>query len=123
MEKAQPVVLCPDPLNPEHLDGVLLPEANLAFLAVKPDHPWPGKPWRHVRLDVHSDPKSDRRYREEYDRYCHLQRELMDTAYQTLKEAKTLHDELEAVYNPWVDFAAQNELCQLHMDYLLGRME
>ena len=70
-----------------------------------------------------ADPQNLRRHRDEFRHIRRLQTELLETACQMLREAKALHDELEAVYNPWVDFDAQNELCQLHMDYLLGRME
>ena len=39
-------------------------------------------------------------------------------AYRALREAKAVHDEIEAVYNPHVDFAAVNALAQAHIERL-----
>ena len=39
-------------------------------------------------------------------------------AYCALREAKAVHDEIEAVYNPHVDFAAVNALAQAHIERL-----
>ena len=41
-------------------------------------------------------------------------------AYKALAEAKRLHDELEAVYNPHVDFARVYALAHAHALQLLG---
>ena len=35
-----------------------------------------------------------------------------------MREAKAVHDEIEAVYNPHVDFAAVNALAQVHIERL-----
>ena len=41
-------------------------------------------------------------------------------AYDELRQAKALHDELEAVYNPHVDFARVYALAHAHALQLLG---
>jgi len=121
--KEQPVVLCPSPLHPQRLEAVLVPEAALAFVAVSRRKPWQGSVWRHLRLDAMADPQAVRSLREEYKAAQRIQDELIDLACHSLHKAKAFHDDLEAVYHPYVDFEGQNELCQLHIDYLLGRME
>lgn len=123
IRKEQPVILCPTPLNPRRLEAVLLPEAGLAFVSVYRRDPWPGDIWRHLRLDAMIREDVVRACREEYRSARRLQGELLESACRSLKEARRLHDELEGVYNPHVDFAGLNELCLLHVDYLLGQME
>ena len=120
IQKQQPVILCPQPLNPLRLEAVILPEAELAFAAVSRRSPWQGTVWRHLRLDAMAD---SRELREEFKGARRIQEELLRMAFLSLQEAKALHDELEGVYKPYVDFEGENELCQLHIDYLLGRME
>ena len=122
-QKNQPVVLCPEPLDPRRLEAVLLPEAGLAFVSVRRKEPWPDNVWRHLRLDAMAGETVLKQNREEYRAARRLQSELLELACRSLAEAKRLHDELEAVYHPYVDFAGQNELCCLHIDYLLGQME
>ena len=117
--QGQPVILCPDPLEPSRAEALLIPGAGLAFAAVERDRPWPGNVWRHLRLDAMAGGDALRRSRGAKRMYT----QLMDLATEELTAAKALHDELEAVYNPHVDFAAQRELCELHIDHLLGRME
>ena len=123
IRREQPVILCPCPLNPQRLEAVLLPETELAFVAVSRRKPWQGSVWRHLRLDAMADPQAIRSLREEYKAAQRIQDELIDLACHSLHKAKAFHDDLEAVYHPYVDFEGQNELCQLHIDYLLGRME
>lgn len=123
IQKKQSVVLCLCPMDPQKFEAVLLPETGVAFVSVSRRKPWQGSVWRHLRLDAMADPQSIRVLREEFKSSQHIQDELLDMAYCSLHRAKTLHDDLEAVYRPYVDFEGENELCRLHMDYLLGRME
>jgi len=123
VQRQQPVILCPCPLNPQRLEALLLPEADLAFVAEPPREAWTGPVWRHLRLDAMVDGEAVRALREEYRRVRHVRDELMELAVQSLQEAKALHDDLEEDYRPCVDFPGLDELCRLHMDYLLGTME
>ena len=54
-ENGYDAVLCHDPLEPEKLEAVLLPEAGLAFLALEKSMAAYLKPWRHLRLDALAD--------------------------------------------------------------------
>ena len=80
-QKCSRVILCPRPLLPRQLEAVLLPELSLAFLRA----PAPLMVPRGERL---------------------LSGEAMSAAVEALREAKRLHDSLEAVYRPYMDFEA-----------------
>ena len=45
-------------------------------------------------------------------------KDVITIANNALREAKAVHDEIEAVYNPHVDFAAVNALAQAHIERL-----
>ncbi len=99
-------VLCLSPLCPERLDALLLPERGLGFVSASATEP--DEPWRHVRLDALVEPEALRTYRAALRRRDKLRRGLLDEAVTLLASAKEYHDELERVYNPYVDFAALN---------------
>ena len=94
-------VLCLSPLCPEELEGLLLPQAGLAFLA--------GERRAEGERSIHIDallPPPEREERLVRRRALQLQRSALDAAVKELHRAKELHDELEAVYRPYMDFSA-----------------
>ena len=113
------VILCHDPLEPELPEAVLLPEAGLALLAA--DRPLPPELeiYRHLRLDALAGTPDAalrtllRRRKKESDL-------LLNAAFDTLARAKVLHDRLEAVYHPHVDFAGSAALSEDHIHWLFG---
>ena len=82
-ERGRRVIRCLRPLNPEETEAVILPEAGIAFLAEK---------WEN--------------------REGALRDAVCARAVGRLREAKRLHDELEAVYRPFVDFAALTDFTE-----------
>lgn len=116
-------VACPDPLRPEETEAVLIPEAGIGFLAVTRARPYPGQVWRHLRLDAMAGADALRSGRESRRRAQRRRELLLYDAGQALAAAKAKHDQLEAVYNPYVDFSGVYDLCEAHTDYLLGRLE
>ena len=84
------VILCPRPLRPGQLEAVLLPELSIAFLRAP------------AALMV---PAGERL----------LSGKALSAALDDLRAAKTLHDKLEAVYRPYMDFDA---LTAFTKDYL-----
>ena len=80
-QRASRVIRCPRPLRPEQLEAVLLPEEGMAFLRA----PAP--------LFV---PQGERA----------SSRKALEEGVAELREAKALHDKLEAVYRPYMDFDA-----------------
>ena len=77
------VIRCLRPLNPEETEAVLLPELGLGFF---------------------SDGQENRE--------AALRDAVLERAGERLREAKRLHDELEAVYRPFVDFAELTEFTE-----------
>ena len=101
-------VLCSG--DPESLDGVFIPALHAAWVdgtaphVVEPRHFGADSDYvdlgRFVRL-----PMSEKD-REEIRRLTAAYRECYREAYEKLAEAGSLHDQLEAVYKPYMDFAA-----------------
>lgn len=98
------VVACPDPMAPERLAHLLVPELSLAFLSCAPDQSLPAAPYRRLRLDAMADEQLLRRSRPRLRFSQKVSAALVDEAVESLAQAKAMHDELEGLYNPYVDF-------------------
>ena len=96
------VILCPSPLCPEETEGVLVPGASLALLRGC----WDVEGARHIRLDALIPAQRQKELRSALRSGRRLERECMAAALTKLSQAKALHDELEAVYRPYMDFTA-----------------
>ena len=111
-------ILCPDPLDPDELQAVLLPERSLGFIAVSRSEPYDGDVSRRVRLDAIADREQLEKTRRDLRRSRRLYDELMLRAAEQLSAAKGLHDELEGIYNPCVDFEGLYAAAQEHISWL-----
>ena len=107
-------IVCPDPVDPEKLAALILPEDGLSLVAVSGDFRFDGKAARHFRLDTAAE-LSDAK-RKEVRRAAALRRSLAAEACSALRRAKELHDELEAAYHPFVDFRALTRFEQKHLE-------
>ena len=97
------LILSPDPLDPVRLSAVLLPDCGLAF--VDPGWELPGS--QHIQLHTtasHSPAPFAA---------------LMDQALEKLRQAKALHDQLEAVYKPYMDFPALDAFTAQEIEKLI----
>lgn len=108
-------VICPSPINPDKLEAVLIPELSLGFLASDSRNGFSGKVYRHVRLDALIDRQRLKVNRIEIRRAARRYKELMEDAGNILADAKVMHDDLERIYNPHVDFDGVYELCSKHI--------
>ena len=118
-ERGIAAVLCPDPMFPENLEAVLLPELSLGFLAIDSRRGYDGSVYRHVRLDAITENKAKiarQRYRTALKQY----NELLRSATGELAEAKRLYARIEGIYNPHVDFDGIYELAEQHIKNLIG---
>lgn len=97
------VILCPDPLTPQRLEGLILPGQGLAFAAGSAN-----PRAERVFLGEAAENEDLRRCRE-------LREILLFEAVQHLREAKHLHDELEALCHPYVDFSAVDEILRTQL--------
>ncbi len=104
LESGQVCILCPDPVCPEKAAHLLLPELGLCFISQSAALPYSGPVYRHVRLDALADPNLLREQRGDLRALSGASDALLRRAESKLAKAKALHDELEALYNPHVDF-------------------
>lgn len=119
-ERGLDAVLCHDPLFPEKTEALLLPELSLGLVAVDAATGLEGDSYRHMRLDALADKAL---LAEERPRLRAMRKEhaaLLSAAVDTLARAKALHDRLEQVYNPHVDFAGLYAAADDHIAWLLG---
>ena len=114
-------VCCPDPLEPEKLEAVLLPEAGFGCVAAPPEAEWKSAVTRRVRLDALPDAERLREARPRLRECKKLRGRLLAQASAELAAAKALHDELEALCNPFVDFSGVYREAEAHIKRLLGR--
>ena len=98
------VVACPSPMAPERLEHLIVPQLSLAFLSASPAQSFPGRPYRRIRLDAMVDTNLLYRSRPRLRFSRKVVISLIEEAVASLAQAKSMHDELEALYNPHVDF-------------------
>ena len=104
MAAGHDVVSCPDPMFPDRMAHLIIPSLSLAFVSTTPEQPWPRRPYRRIRLDAMADAELLRRSRARLRFARKVTAALMEEAVDALAQAKAMHDELEAIYNPHVDF-------------------
>ena len=114
------VVACPDPMAPDRLSHLLVPEVGLAFLSASPACPFPGRPSRRLRLDAMVDRELLRRCRARLRFARKVSSALTGEAVESLAQAKAMHDGLEALYNPYVDFDRGQEMADRIAEELLA---
>ena len=98
------VVACPDPMAPDRLAHLLVPEVGLAFVTAAPPRPYPGKACRRLRLETMVDRELLDRCRSRLRFSIKVSNALVEEAVDSLARAKAMHDDLEGLYHPYVDF-------------------
>lgn len=114
-ERKLSAIFCFDPICPELLEAVLIPELSLGFLALQGKKEYRKEAFRHVRLDAVIDADRLRQMRPQLRQTTRRYQEMMQEAEALLCEAKKEHDHLENVYNAHVDFEGVYELCATHI--------
>ena len=102
VERGYHPIACPDPMAPERLAHLLVPEAGAAFLTSPA--PLPEKPFRRLRIDAMADPEIIRQNRPRLNFSRRVSDALLEEGIASLAQAKAGHDQLEALYHPHVDF-------------------
>ena len=98
------VIACPSPMAPDRLEHVLIPDLSLGFITSSPSQPYEKRPYRRIRMDAMADPDAVHRSKARLKFSRKVSGALMEEAISSLDQAKTMHDDLEALYNPYVDF-------------------
>ena len=105
-------IACPDPMAPDRLAHLLVPRLGLAFLSAAGELPPEIRPYRHIRLDTAADGELLRRSRPRLRFARKVSAALAEEAVASLAQAKAMHDDLEAIYNPHVDFGLVERTAQ-----------
>lgn len=109
------VTVSPSPLYPDIPEHLLIPELSLAFISVSSAKSYEGEYFKHVRLDALVDKKLYHILRSTLRDEKKLYAALIEKARENLSSAKSMHNELEAVYNPHVDFEGLYALANKHI--------
>lgn len=114
-------IACLSPDDPEKTLHLIIPELDLAFVSQTSGAPYPYEAARHLRLDasVGKDVLSPQRalikqHKKAYET-------LMYGTIEHLKAAKTLHDDMESAYNPYVDFDGIYSLADKYASAILQK--
>ncbi|MCI8594744.1 MAG: hypothetical protein HFF09_05760 [Oscillospiraceae bacterium] len=114
------VIACPSPMAPDRLEHLIIPELRLAFVTASAAVPYEGHPDRRLRLDAMADRELLRRNRPRLRFAKKVAAALVEEAAESLAEAKRMHDDLEALYNPYVNFNAVDEVAGRIADEILS---
>lgn len=109
------VTVSPSPLYPDTPEHLLIPELSLAFISVTSEKPYDGECFKHVRLDALVDKEQYRNVKCTLREEKKLYEGLIEKARQNLFSAKSIHNELEALYNPCVDFEGVYAMANKHI--------
>ncbi len=99
-------VACPSPMAPDRLEHLIIPGLSLAFVTSSPAMPYLKRPARRLRLDAMADSELLRRNKPRIRFSKKVTAALLEEAVSSLDQAKSMHDKLEQLYNPHVDFTA-----------------
>lgn len=105
------MILCPEPLCPEHLEALLLPELGLCFSAANGDGEASGLNISFGRTQMQRESRQDEKL---------IRGKLRGEAVACLAQAKALHDELEMLYKPQMDFEALTDYTQAYIKSVFG---
>lgn len=108
-------IQCLDPLAPDQLEHLLIPALSLAFVSARSPESYAGRVYRHIRLDAMAAHNEYHKQMAKLRPVKKLCTALVTSAESELGRAKTLHDSLEAIYNPHVDFAGVYALADRHI--------
>ncbi len=107
--------------NPDHIDRIqhlLLPELGLAFVTSREGMVYSGPTYRRVRMDALVAPAHYKRHKSQLRFMRRMSEALREEGMAALREAKTAHDALEAVYHPHVDFGGVNDCADRELERL-----
>ena len=117
LAQGQRCILCHAPLLPEGAPShLLLPDAGVALVSESREMPYDEPCFCRIDLDSTLPPP----LRRDLESYARLLGTLTDRAVCHLREAKRLHDRIEQLCSPFVDFAAVDRLTQETIDCLFS---
>lgn len=106
------VVACPNPMAPNRLAHLMVPGLSLAFVSSTPEHPYPYEPYRRIKLESLAEDELLRANRTRLKFARKVSAALMGEGISSLAQAKEMHDRLEALYHPYVNFDRVEEMAE-----------
>jgi len=116
-------ILCPAPMRPDQLEHLIIPSLGLAFLSSTHQIQYEDDSYRHIRLDAMVDTKRLKSQKTRLRFAKKVSALLLEEAIRTLTDAKHIHDKLEGIYNPYVDFDGVYDLAEEHLGRLCAEIE
>ncbi len=102
------IIRCQSPLCPVHTEHLIIPKLDLAFVTQTSNFPYNGEIYRHLRFDAAISKRTAAK----------LPETIFNEVIESLSKAKSYHDRLEQVNNPYVDFRGISELADKYIDKL-----
>ncbi len=99
-----PCITCHSPLKPSQISHLLIPELSIAFISSSRDIPINLEYYRKIRLDSKVEAALEGSARANARNLRRIRRAFLGNACELLSSAKLVHDELEEIYNPHIDF-------------------
>jgi len=114
LARGQLVYACLDPLEPDRVRHLILPECDLAFVTDQDEH-LSFAPTRTIRVDAMIEGEGLRQARGRLRLLGKLESDLLNDSVQQIAAAHALHDQMEALYRPHIDFAALEACIKGHL--------
>lgn len=117
LAQGQLVYACLDPVEPERILHLLLPEAGVAFVTQR-EKELPFRPARSVRIDAMLPAQELRALRGRLRLLGNMEQSLLNDAVEQIAAAHALHDRMEDIYRPHLRLEAMED----HYRDLLARL-
>jgi hypothetical protein len=104
------IILFPAPEDPSRLEHLIVPELSLGFVTTRPNQVLEKRPYRRIRMESMADKEVLKRNRAKLRFAYRIANELTEDGIKELKQAKAIHDEMEAIYHPFVNFSGVNKM-------------
>ncbi|MCI8443304.1 MAG: hypothetical protein HFG27_12375 [Provencibacterium sp.] len=121
LSRGYDIISCFCPVEPdEKLEHLFIPALSLGFMTSNRRHPLSLTPYRVLHARRFTDTEALRRHRQRLSFSRKMGAQMLEKSAACLKEAKALHDELEAHYIAAMDFAALDSFAEKTIRELLG---
>lgn len=104
------VISSPAAEDPTKLEHLLVPELSLAFVTTMPGARLEKRPFRRIRMDSMAEKEVLQAARSKLRFAGRIADGLLEDGIEKLRQAKQIHDEMEALYHPHVDFHGIDKL-------------
>ena len=104
------VISCLSPEAPEEIAHLLIPELSLAFVTTEAGKPLEKRPYRRIRMASMAEPQMMKAQKGKLKFSHRVAEALREEGIAELRRGKEIHDEIEAIYQPFVNFKGADKL-------------